>query len=562
AAETLKRSFQPEALPRLEALAREGVPCGRALGLRDMRRPWAVVAMEPEVRARLQRGPGSSSRLAILCGATAKLSDAHLASSTSRHAKRPKASALRWCLDADGAAESSSCICVNLGVSREEEAPPAKKLKGAPGSDAAVRLRHILLRHPQLRQADPMARREGSCRSAQEAEEAALNVLERLLKTQSQFPQICRELSDCQTAEQPGALSGDLGWVSRGQQEPAVEDAAFSLKANEFSDLVVSSRGVHIFQRRALAGTSQEAPAAPSLVSESQPQVVVDRGGDLLIAWKPAKVSTRRLRGGLPSQLEQWAAHEVAGARAEEPPAVAPRLGRGVAGLVFLARTGAALREAEAALATGAAEASVTAVVQGRPPQGGLGAESGGRALEVALLRSSEGLHLGRLSIVRAALRGGGSVPDEKEVRRRLAALGHPVIGNGQLCARSAGVNRTHLVVSGLALGGLEAHLPPPASFGRLLDTDAARLQRRTDEGGEWAGRTEHHGAEGEQGARTVVFDGLRVAAPLGVFLPRNPSLPVVEAAAALPLPPAPRLLDCGTGTGCILLALLRRLPG
>ncbi|CAE8639302.1 unnamed protein product, partial [Polarella glacialis] len=36
----------------------------------------------------------------------------------------------------------------------------------------------------------------------------------------------------------------------------------------------------------------------------------------------------------------------------------------------------------------------------------------------------------------------------------------------------------------------------------------------------------------------------------------------VVEAAASLPLPPGARLLDAGTGSGCILLGLLQRLPG
>ena len=37
-----------------------------------------------------------------------------------------------------------------------------------------VRARHILFRHQQLKQPDPMARREGAALSTQEAEEAAL----------------------------------------------------------------------------------------------------------------------------------------------------------------------------------------------------------------------------------------------------------------------------------------------------------------------------------------------------------------------------------------------------
>merc|ERR1711879_659651 len=119
------------------------------------------------------------------------------------------------------------------------------------GPEGTMRLRHILFRHQQLKASDLMARREGTARTAQEAEGAALEALEKLIKDPNLFLRLCRQLSDCQTGEQPGMLSGDLGWVARGQQEQAFDDAAFSLKLNEFGDIVTTSRGIHIIQRLA-----------------------------------------------------------------------------------------------------------------------------------------------------------------------------------------------------------------------------------------------------------------------------------------------------------------------
>lgn len=254
AVETLRRPFTEEALPRYEALLADGVSTSRAMGLRDLRRPRPVVAMSPQT-ASWQIPAGAGARVALLCGATAAVADARLAATSAQHAQRPKATALRWCLDAlevgsAGGAGCSTGICIAVGQQREEAtARAAKKPRVAPGSEAVVRVRHLLVGHQQLRQADPLARRAPAARSAQEAEEAALGALERLLRDASLFPKLCRELSDCQTAAQPGALSGDLGWVSRGQLEQCLEEVVFRLGPGDFSDLASGSRGVHVFQR-------------------------------------------------------------------------------------------------------------------------------------------------------------------------------------------------------------------------------------------------------------------------------------------------------------------------
>ena len=240
AVETMRRGCTSEALPRQEALLREGVPAGRLMGVKDLRSPSPIVVMEPQ-SASWTVPAAVRCRVGLLCGATALQDDAHLVSSTTRHLRQPKATALRWCLDADPTAANSSSVCLSLRSTREEDLQPAAKRarsSSSQGPEGTVRVRHILLRHQQLKVRDPMARREGAAKTPQEAEEAALRALEGLLQTPAKFPQLCRELSDCQTGQQPAALCGDLGWVGRGQAEAALEE----LPAGEGS---LGGRGRH-----------------------------------------------------------------------------------------------------------------------------------------------------------------------------------------------------------------------------------------------------------------------------------------------------------------------------
>jgi len=250
---TLERGFSKEALPRQEAVLREGLSTSRAMGARDLRFPYPIVQMKPETAATTIPTDGRY-RLALLCGATAALADDALRKSTVKLARQPKASALRWCSDSDASWNSSFAICIGMDATggRSEDQPPAKRAKSTgAGPEGTVRVRHILFRHQQLRQPDLMARREGNHKTAQEAEMAALGALEKLVQDANQFLKLCRELSDCQSASQPGMLSGDLGWIAKGQADPIVEDVAFSIGPNQFGDVVTSARGVHIIQRLA-----------------------------------------------------------------------------------------------------------------------------------------------------------------------------------------------------------------------------------------------------------------------------------------------------------------------
>merc|ERR1712217_986381 len=65
------------------------------------------------------------------------------------------------------------------------------------------------------------------------------------------FRKLCQQHSECSSADNAGQLCGDLGWVSRGQSEIPFEQAAFSLRRGEFSDVITTSRGMHIIQRLA-----------------------------------------------------------------------------------------------------------------------------------------------------------------------------------------------------------------------------------------------------------------------------------------------------------------------
>jgi hypothetical protein len=233
AVETLRRPCSAEALPRQEALLRVGLPTSRAMGARDLRFPSSIVLMEPQSAC---WHVSNKCRLAMLCGATAAMSDEQLLSSTSKYKRMPKTSALRWCLDADAEAPTVGAMCIRFNVKGSEQrkelsGPAAKRLRSGLGGQqkaGTIFLRHILFRHQQLKIGDPRARREGVAKGPGEAEIAALACLEKLLANPAQFTKLCKELSDCQTADQAGQLAGHLGWVARGEQESALEERHFS----------------------------------------------------------------------------------------------------------------------------------------------------------------------------------------------------------------------------------------------------------------------------------------------------------------------------------------------
>lgn len=66
------------------------------------------------------------------------------------------------------------------------------------------------------------------------------------------FLKLCKEHSVCPTAQKGGGMCGDLGWVSREAQRKfgkEFQDAVSVLRPGDWSDIVVSSEGLHIIQR-------------------------------------------------------------------------------------------------------------------------------------------------------------------------------------------------------------------------------------------------------------------------------------------------------------------------
>lgn len=77
-----------------------------------------------------------------------------------------------------------------------------------------------------------------------DSEEEARKVLEEL-KQGADFAELARKYSKDEETRENG---GDLGWLPKGEMEPAFDAAAFSLKVGEISDVIRTSRGYHIIK--------------------------------------------------------------------------------------------------------------------------------------------------------------------------------------------------------------------------------------------------------------------------------------------------------------------------
>lgn len=233
----------------------------RALGLRDLKLPRKVVSSEAQIDILHLESLGAHHLVLLSSGATC-LSDQEVINRVKGFSGQPKAASLLVAADAaarnaalkaKGPQRFGCCIVAVFEVGPGYVEPAAKKAKKE-GSDK-VRVRHILLKHKDLKQKmDPQAHLKSKgpvTRPLAQAERELMRLKETLTKDVSQFPSLARKFSECKSALQPGQMAGDLGWISKGTQDPALEEAVFALEVNGLSDLVTTARGVHIVQRYA-----------------------------------------------------------------------------------------------------------------------------------------------------------------------------------------------------------------------------------------------------------------------------------------------------------------------
>jgi len=253
--------------PALTASKGEGfsalkpVQVTRALGLRDLKLPRKVVSSEAQIDILHLESLGSHHLILLSSGATC-LSDQEVINRVRGFSGQPKAASLLVAADAaarnaalgaKGPQRFGCCIVGVFEVGPGYVEPAAKKAKKE-GSEK-VRARHILLKHKDLKQKmDPQAHLKSKgpvTRPLAQAERELMRLKETLTKDVTQFPTLARKFSECKSALQPGQMAGDLGWISKGTQDPALEEAVFALEVNGLSDLVTTARGVHIVQRYA-----------------------------------------------------------------------------------------------------------------------------------------------------------------------------------------------------------------------------------------------------------------------------------------------------------------------
>jgi len=110
-----------------------------------------------------------------------------------------------------------------------------------------VRVRHLLVKHKESRR--PSSWREKVItRTKDEARERLskfLKVIQTSTDIEKAFIDLATENSDCSSAKN----GGDLGFFGRGEMQPNFENASFSLKISELSDIVDTDSGLHVIYR-------------------------------------------------------------------------------------------------------------------------------------------------------------------------------------------------------------------------------------------------------------------------------------------------------------------------
>lgn len=198
------------------------------------------------------------------------------ASLASQFSNKPRAASGELASKAAEAHQSGSTQCTAVVIfflpKEKDKAlaqPAAKKAKKEAES---VRLRHIVVKYRDCGQAFDPVRNRPVTRSREEAEASLRRALRDLnmeaatiklpadaskaklaaLQPTPKFVSLCKELSECTTAQKGGGMMGDLGWQTSGELArfgPVFAETVRTLGVGQWSDITASDHGVHILQR-------------------------------------------------------------------------------------------------------------------------------------------------------------------------------------------------------------------------------------------------------------------------------------------------------------------------
>jgi len=121
--------------------------------------------------------------------------------------------------------------------------------------------------------------------------QAQAEALDKQLKAGADFADLAKKNSQDPGSAQKG---GDLGWVSRGQMVKNFEDAVFTLKPNEISNVVPTEYGFHIIEvlEKQTAHLQTLDEVKPAIVLALKSQTVFDRMQELADKAHAALVKT------------------------------------------------------------------------------------------------------------------------------------------------------------------------------------------------------------------------------------------------------------------------------
>ena len=276
--------------------------------------------------------------------------------------------------------------------------------------------------------------------------------------------------------------------------------------------------------------------------SEDEPSILASRehpGYEMSVAWKP--FSWDDSPGGREQDFLAWAVDtwvKPAGLVTAYP---LYRLGCRHCGLSLLAGSPQALEALSSADAEFTCQCAM--LLQGHPPA------SLCRNLQLSIVRSSEGLRHGRLSLVVAEM-AGDPVSAARKIRGLMREEGQLI--KGPLGGKSW---NAQMALVGLSVLGLSTQVAPPSYLHEMMDLDAHRLQNRCAPVTASSQRLFD-----DEGNGRMQCNGIDLLVSQKVFVPRGESRHLVKVVSALKEFAERRLhfLDLTLGSGNILLALMK----